>query len=117
MSFEDRTKASFDAAGEAVKQLLTLATGSIGAAIALFDDGDTPGIAFGSNAACINIGLGLLAVSVVFGLFSLGALAGQLGSKDIEQPSTYAPAVLFFHIVQMGAFGLGLLMLVIAVIA
>ena len=114
--FDDRCKASFDAAGEAVKQLLALATGSIGAAIALFDDGDSAGIDFGAAAGAVNIGLGLLAASVVFGLFALGTLAGQLGALAIETPSTYAGPVRLMHTLQMGLYGLGIIALVAAAI-
>lgn len=107
MSLDDRTKAAFDAAGETVKQLLALATASIGGMIALFDDGDAPGIDFGASAMWVNGALCLFGLSVVFGLFAMGTLAGQLGNDKITKPSTYAAAVLVMTIIQMGTFGLG----------
>jgi hypothetical protein len=117
MAFDERTQASFDAAGEAAKQLLTLATAAIGATIALFDDGEAAGIGFGNDAVPVQIGLVLLAASVVFGLFTLGSLAGQLGSKKIPEPQIYAPAIKFFHIGQMASFGAGIVAFVYATIA
>ena len=117
MAFDDRTQASFEAASEAVKQLLTLSVGSIGAAIALFDDADKTGIDFGTDGGCIKIGLALLGLSVAAGLFALGAIAGQLGSNAIDKPSTYAPAVRWLHLIQLTAFGVGLLVLVVVATA
>ena len=42
MALDDRDKAAFSAAGDTIRQLLTLGTGSIGGAIALFDDKNQP---------------------------------------------------------------------------
>jgi hypothetical protein len=113
---DDRTKAAFDAASEAVKQVLGLATATIGAAIALFDDGDKAGIDFGIGDTWIRLGLVLLAVSVVCGLLSLGAIAGQLGSPNEPKPSTYSKGLRLFHGVQLGTYGLGVLALVVQAI-
>jgi hypothetical protein len=113
---DDRTKAAFDAAGESVKQLLALATGAIGAAVALFDDGDVAGINFVGNWG-VYVGLVLLALSVASGLFALGMLAGQLGSTAIATPSTYGTGVRLMAGGQMAFFGLGVFALVIAAIA
>lgn len=115
MAFDDRKKAAFDAASESVKQLLVLGTGSIGGAVALFDR-DAPGISFGPTAGWIYSGLSILAVSVIFGLFALGCLAGQLGSPCIEEPTTYAKAPRLMMFIQMGGFGLGIAALVLAAI-
>src|SRR5438270_13400590 len=104
MPLDERTKAAFAAASESVKQLLTLATASIGGAIALLDNPDVVGVQFGRNACLIDIGLVLLALSVVFGLFALGTLAGQLGSNEIRTPSTYAAPVRFMHSGQLLCF-------------
>lgn len=114
MTPDDRSKAAFDAAGHTIKQILTLATGSIGGAVALFDDKDHPGIQFGKAAACVDIGLALLALSVAAGLMAMGAMAGQLGSDKIAVPSTYSPALRIFTTAQMALFGLGIAMLVVA---
>jgi hypothetical protein len=114
---DDRTKAAFDAAGESVKQLLALGTGSIGAAIVLFDDGDVPGIDLQGNWG-VYFGLVFLALSVLGGLFTLGMLAGQLGASaaEIPNPSTYSPKVRAMAGSQLGFFGLGILSLVGAAI-
>jgi hypothetical protein len=116
MPMDDRAKAAFEAAGDTIKQILTLATGSIGGAVALFDDKDQPGIQFGTAAPCVDAGLVLLAISVAAGLMAMGAKAGQLGSDKINVPSTYSPALRTFTIAQMAFFGLGIAMLVVAAI-
>lgn len=114
MAFDDRTKASFDMAGETIKQLLAVSIGSIGAAIALFDDGNKPGVDFGADGATIKSGLILLAISVVFGLFSLGSIVGQLGNDAVTKPSTYAWNIRFFYSAQLATLGLGISALVFA---
>ncbi|MFZ1477087.1 MAG: hypothetical protein WAT18_05020 [Sphingorhabdus sp.] len=114
---DDRTKAAFDAASEAVKQVLALATGTIGAAIALFDDGATAGIDFGAHDGWLQLGLVLAAVSVLCGLLSLGAIAGQLGSSKEEKPSTYSKGLRLFHFVQLASYGLGIVAMVIHAIS
>ena len=114
MPLDDRVKAAFEAAGDAIKQILTLATGSIGGAVALFDDRDQPGIQFGRCAGWIDAGLSLLALSVVFGLLARGAKTGQLGNDAIAAPSPYSVGVRFMALGQMACFGLGVASLVIA---
>jgi hypothetical protein len=134
---EERTKAAFDAVGESVKQLLALGTASIGATIALFDDGDVPGIELLGNWG-VPLGLAFLALSVLFGLFALNTLAGQLGTMEnkepsmpeetenkepskpeeteSKEPSIYAPNIRIMAFAQLAFFGLGILSLVGAVI-
>ena len=112
---DDRTKAGFDAAGDSVKQLLALATGSIGGTIALFDESGTAGINLGDSRG-VYLGLAFLALSVICGLFALGMLAGQLGSVKINAPSTYAPPVRLMAGGQMLMFGLAIAALVVATI-
>jgi hypothetical protein len=116
MSLDDRGKCAFDAATETVKQLLALATASIGGVIVLFDDKDKPGIEFGSAACAVDASLCLLGLSVVLGLLALGALAGQLGSDKISAPSTYAPTVRLMTAGQMFLYGLGIVVAIFAVI-
>jgi hypothetical protein len=108
MAFDDRTKHAFEAATETVKQLLALATASIGGVIVLFDDKDHPGVDFGSAANAAHICLVILGLSVASGLLALGALAGQLGSKGIDDPSTYHPTVRLFVTLQILLYGLGI---------
>lgn len=108
---DDRAKAAFAAATDAVKQLLTLATGTVGATIALFDDAKTPGVVFTDRL--LVPALACVAVSVVSGLFALGALTGQLGARTLAEPSVYAGPIRLFHTLQMAAFGLGLVLIVV----
>jgi len=112
---DDRSKASFDAAGEMVKQLLALGTAAIGGTIALFDDGNKAGIDLGGGRG-VYIGLALLALSVVSGVFALGMLAGQLGSPQIREPKTYSKPVRRMTMAQMLLFGIAILTLVAAVL-
>jgi len=116
MSFDDRTNAAFAAAGDTVKQLLALATASIGAAIALFDDGAKAGVDFGAADLWVRIALVLMAFSVVCGLMALGAIAGQLGSTRIAAPDSYAPGLRLFYGLQLAAYGLGVVALVVQVV-
>lgn len=116
MSLDDRGKSAFEAATEMVKQLLALATASIGGVIVLFDDKDVRGITFGAAASEVNASLWLLGVSVGFGLLSLGALAGQLGSPEVRAPSIYATGVRIMTIGQMVAYGAGVLLVILAVV-
>lgn len=91
-----------------VKQVLALATGSIGGVIVLFDDKDKPGIDFGAAACTVDAALWLLGGSVALGLLALGALAGQLGSPKITNPTIYANGVRLMTGGQMLVYGLGI---------
>lgn len=113
MAFDDRIGAAFGAASDTIKQLLALATASIGAAIALFDDAKVAGIDFGPADLWVRIGLLLLAFSVLCGLMALGAIAGQLGSDKVDTPSSYAPALRLFYGLQLLGYGLGVVALVV----
>jgi hypothetical protein len=113
MSFDERNNAAFGAAGDTVKQLLALATGSIGGAIALFDDDAKAGIDFGPSDLWVRIGLILLAFSVLSGLMALGAITGQLGSGKVATPDSYAFGLRLFYGLQLAAYGLGVVALVI----
>lgn len=113
MSFDDRAAAAFSTASDTTRHLLSLATGATGAAIALFDDDKTPGIAFGPQGLSVEIGLALLALSVVSGLMTMGALVGQLGS-DKAVPTVYGAGVRLFYAVQLATFGGGIIALVAA---
>ncbi|KQZ64602.1 hypothetical protein ASD67_09100 [Sphingopyxis sp. Root1497] len=113
MAFDERIGAAFGAASDTVKQLLALATASIGGAIALFDDGAKAGIDFGPADLWVRIGLMLLAFSVLGGLMALGAIAGQLGSDKVDTPNSYAPGLRRFYGLQLLAYGLGVVALVV----
>ena len=106
---------AYDFAQESLKQVLTLATGSIGAAIALLDDGDVAGIDFGAGAAWVYTGLALLVASVGLGLFGLFNLAGTLERPPPSGPSIYKGSIQFFWGGQLLLFVLGLGVLVLAI--
>ena len=75
---EARLLKSFELTDAAIKHVLTLATGTIGGAIALLDDDKTPGIQFGESATCIQVGLWLLVICQVMGLLAAHTVAGIL---------------------------------------
>jgi hypothetical protein len=111
MSMDDKIKAGFDVAGESAKQLIGLATATLGGALALFDDGTKPGLNLPDGATLFGLGLGLLGLSVAFGLMTLGAIVGQL-SERTATPSVYAKGVIVAYVLQMLAYVGGLAMLI-----
>lgn len=112
----DHKLKAYDFAQESLKQVLTLATGSLGGAIALLDDGDQAGINFGANACLVFWGLGLLVASTAFGLLGLFNLAGTLDRPPPDGITIYKGSIRFFWGGQLILFVVGLALLVIAVI-
>jgi hypothetical protein len=110
MAFDDQKAAAFTAIGTAAERMLAFATATIGGAIALFDDGQKAGVDFGAEDGAIRVGLFLLGGSVVSGLMTLGAVAGQLGNSTDPQP--YAPALRMFYGAQLALYGFGLAALI-----
>ena len=98
---------AFEFAEGMVKQLLTLATGSIGGIVALFEDDKQPGIQL-TGSPLLMWAIGLLAVSVVIGILTLGSLTGELAQKD-RDPNANAKGVRYPASVQMIAFGAGVI--------
>lgn len=97
----------FEFADGMVKQLLTLATGSLGGIIAIFDDGDRSGIQLtGSNWLIGSIIF--LALSAIAGIVTLGCLTAQLARTD-GAPDANALDVRVPAMVQMVAFAAGVI--------
>ncbi len=111
MVMEDKIKAGFDVAGESAKQLIALSTATIGGALALFDDGNRPGLNLPDGTTLFGLGMVLLGLSVACGLVTLGAIVGQL-SERTATPSVYAKGVSLGYFSQMLTYGLGLLLLI-----
>lgn len=111
MALDDKIKAGFDVAGESAKQLIGLATATLGGAIALFDKGDQPGLNLPEGSTLFGLGMALLGLSVACGLVTLGAIVGQL-SERTEAPSVYAKGVSVGYFSQMLTYGAGLLLLI-----
>lgn len=94
----------FEFADGMVKQLLTLATGSIGGIIALFDDDKVAGVELAGSWLLL-LSIGLLVVSAIAGIVTLGCLTAELAQKkkpaSVNRLQVRIPAM-----VQMVAFGL-----------
>lgn len=107
---EQRMKA-FDFAQESLKQVLTLATASLGGAIALLDDPAHRGVQFTDEPNIVLAGLSFLVASIGFGLLALFNLSGTLERPPETGPSIYKPSIQFFwggHLL-LFACGLGIL--------
>jgi hypothetical protein len=106
MAFDDQKAAAFTAVSNAAERMLAFATATIGGAIALFDDGQKAGIDFGGHDGAIRIALLLFGTSIISGLLTLGAIAGQLGNS--AEPNPYAPSLRLFYSGQLATYGLGI---------
>jgi len=95
-----------------VKQLLTLATASLGGIVAIFDDGTKPGVQLTGRSPCLIISLVLLALSVTCGVLVLGGLIGQSARTDGATPNIYHTPIRVFTISQMFCYALGILFVV-----
>lgn len=95
-----------------VKQLLTLATASLGGIVAIFDDGSQPGVQLAGRSPSLLISLALLAFSVVCGVLVLGGLTGQLARTDGAQPSINHKPIRIFTMLQMFSYALGIIFVV-----
>lgn len=92
-----------------VKQLLTLATGGVGAIIALFDNDKLPGVQLAGSWLLLAT-IALLVVSAVAGVITLGALTAELSRKNTTQ-SVNRRDIRKPAMVQMVAFGLAIVAL------
>jgi hypothetical protein len=99
---ELRQQKAFDYAEAAIKQVVTLATVTIGAAIALFDDKSKSGLQLGDGEWII-AGLALTVASAILGMFANNRLAGILVEESafpnprIDEPWVYR--LWFFQLV------------------
>lgn len=111
MALDEKIKAGFDIAAESTKQIIGLATATLGGAVALFDDATKPGLNLPGGTTLFGFGMVLLGLSVAFGLLTMGSIVGQLSEKT-ETPSVYAKGVILAYSLQMVTYFLGLLLLV-----
>ena len=104
----DLIQKAFDFAADTTKQLITVASGVLTAAVLFSKDLDS----FARHWALA--AWGTLALSVLFGLAVLMNLTGQLqnSAKHGAEPSISASGVRVFSILQAGAFLLGMVLLV-----
>lgn len=105
---------AFDQVNEITKQILTLATAIITLTITFFRDFATHGGAGAEDTMAW--GWGLYVVSIVFGIGTLMASAGQQqeAADNSTQPTINAGNLRFMGIVQLGAFSVGIILTVIA---
>jgi hypothetical protein len=98
---DERKKKAFDFAADITKQLITLATGVIGAIVTFGDHGLS--LKAGGIVGWALSGYGFSAAA---GALTLMALTGQLGSPAMteETCSTYAPQVRGLSAVQVLSF-------------
>jgi hypothetical protein len=97
----------FEFADGMVKQLLTLATGSLGGIVAIFDDRNRTGVQL-AGSGWLNASIVLLAISVLAGLLTLGSLTAQLAGSS-SSGSANALGVRIPAMVQMLAFAGGII--------
>jgi hypothetical protein len=97
---------AFEFADGMVKQLLTLATGSLGGIIAIFDDRNRPGVQLAGSAWLIG-SITLLALSVIAGVITLGCLTAQLAGTN-PTANANALGVRIPAAIQMLAFAAGI---------
>jgi hypothetical protein len=113
----DRQEKAFDFADAAVKQVLTLATGTVGAAVALFDDGETAGIQFPNETLWLSAGFVLTVISIAAGLAAINRLTGVLVEEKVFTSATVKERlVYFFWLVQLLCFPAGLACFVVAAV-
>jgi len=105
---------AFEFAEGMVKQLLTLATGSIGGIVALFDNDQLPGVQL-AGSGWLMAAIGFLALSAVAGIVTLGCLTGQLAQKKAPANAN-ALDVRIPAMVQMLTFGAGVIAVAVEVV-
>lgn len=115
MTFPSIVAESFKFAEGMVKQVLTLATASIGGIILIFDE-KASGIQLGAYSWWLFLSLVLLSVSVVTGVLSLGSLASQLGDPPAGGPSIYDKTARALSGTQLIAYALGIIFAVVEVL-
>jgi len=109
MSSFDKDEKAIDITTKYTELLITLASGTIVACIAFFEDiSKVPGI----NLQNVKCALLLMAISIVAGLFTLGRIIGvlQFGKKP-EILTPYERWIRVFSFIQLFTYGLGMLLI------
>ena len=109
-SLDDRAKASFDFAKESTKQIITLATGIIALTITFQKDILSTGQIPAEAKLYAPLSWLFFLLSVIFGLWTLLALAGTLDPRSQGEPSIYGKNIIIPSIIEVLCFvtGLGL---------
>jgi hypothetical protein len=97
----ERTKKAFDFAADAAKQVLTLSTGIV--ALTITFQKDIGANVVGGPRILLGVTLVVYFLAVAFGVWSLHALTGSLGSGN-KRVSIYDPNIVLPAVLQLGAF-------------
>ena len=103
---DDRSQKAFDFAGDSTKQLITLSTGVLALTITFSKDiiGGDPG----KLSIILFVAWGVYLLSIVFGMWTLLALTGNLEPSNRNDrdtpPSIRTPNVTLPSILQIGTF-------------
>jgi uncharacterized membrane protein len=112
MTANERVAKAFDFSADLTKQLITLATGIITVTITFSHD-------FLKNPNAAPKGIAYTAwyfflASIFFGIFTLGALTGNLDAKKkTAEPSIFATNILIFSVSQFLTFFTGLFLTIL----
>lgn len=106
---DEQIKKAFDAAQDAVKQLLTLSTAVIGAVVTFSGNGASAILDFKAAGAPVPLSMALMLASIMSGFFALLNIIGSL-SKDTA-PSPYKPSIRFFAGAQIVLFFVSIVVL------
>jgi hypothetical protein len=107
-ALDERVKASFDFAQESTKQMITLATGIIALTITFQKDFLNSSSIPAQAKFYAPLSWLLFLLSVIFGLWTLLALAGSLDPKNQGQPSIYGMNIIIPSIMEILCFIAGL---------
>lgn len=107
-SLDDRAKASFDFAQESTKQIITLATGIIALTITFQKDFLSSSSIPAEAKFYAPLSWLFFLLSVIFGLWTLLALAGTLDPRSPGQPSIYGKNIIIPSIIEILCFVIGL---------
>ena len=84
MAWDDRTKAAFDGARDSTKQVLTLSIAILTLTVTFSDGIVGEGSLTSADKTRLQVAWVCYGVSVLFGVFTLLALAGSVGGKKEE---------------------------------
>jgi hypothetical protein len=104
MNKSERAAKAFDFAQEVVKQEITLATAIFALTLTFLQDV----VPAGTDSTLLNFSWGFYIGSVFFGLMTLMALAGVLGSDDSEDSDVYGSGIRLFAGLQSVMFFIAL---------
>jgi hypothetical protein len=102
----DQAKPSFEAVREATKQILTLSTAVLGLSLTFWEKTRLPQTSVDGAAWLVVAGWAVYSVSILFGVLTLQALAGNLErpQNPLRGPSIYTPSIRLVYGLHLYAF-------------